>query len=283
MKQFFLSFIFIISLIITNQLAAQTGVAINSDGSAADGSAMLDVKASDKGILIPRVALTTSVTSPVNGLLVYQTGGTPGFYYYNGSAWIYIQNSGNTALNASNLTSGTVPIARLGASGTASATTFLRGDNTWAVPAGGSSGVTLDLIATITVPQNLGAGGSAVASTPVNFNTTNTSPAIAGASFNGTTYTVGQAGTYLIAVNLASTNTVVAGAWPVLYVNGSVVAYGTSGQSTNLPNSYSRATLTAVIILAAGNLVSVQASNTSTTATLTYTSDGTSRFTITKL
>ena len=36
-------------------------------------------------------------------------------------------------MNASNLTSGTVPIARLGTSGTKDSTTFLRGDNTFAV------------------------------------------------------------------------------------------------------------------------------------------------------
>jgi len=40
-----------------------------------------------------------------------------------------------TNLNASNIASGTVPTARLG-SGTANATTFLRGDQTWAAPAG---------------------------------------------------------------------------------------------------------------------------------------------------
>jgi len=43
-----------------------------------------------------------------------------------------------TALNATNLATGTVPTARLG-SGTASATTFLRGDNAWAAPAGGDN------------------------------------------------------------------------------------------------------------------------------------------------
>jgi hypothetical protein len=36
-----------------------------------------------------------------------------------------------TALNATQLTTGTVPVARLGASGTASASTYLRGDNAW--------------------------------------------------------------------------------------------------------------------------------------------------------
>lgn len=46
-----------------------------------------------------------------------------------------------TALNASNLSSGTVGTARLG-SGTANSTVFLRGDNTWATPSGGGGGGT---------------------------------------------------------------------------------------------------------------------------------------------
>ncbi|MGD9613852.1 MAG: beta strand repeat-containing protein [Alphaproteobacteria bacterium] len=47
--------------------------------------------------------------------------------------------------NASNLTSGTVPVARLGASGTRDATTVLHGDNTWKTLSGGGldlSGIT---------------------------------------------------------------------------------------------------------------------------------------------
>jgi len=54
-----------------------------------------------------------------------------------------------TALNATNLGSGTVPVNRLGTAGTRDATTFLRGDNTWAVVSGG--GAASDSFATISV------------------------------------------------------------------------------------------------------------------------------------
>jgi len=43
--------------------------------------------------------------------------------------------------SATDLSTGTVPIARLGASGSAGSSTFLRGDNVWATPAGGGGGV----------------------------------------------------------------------------------------------------------------------------------------------
>jgi plastocyanin len=53
-----------------------------------------------------------------------------------------------TNLNATNLASGTVPVNRLGTAGTRDATTFLRGDNTWAVVASGGAS---DSFATIAV------------------------------------------------------------------------------------------------------------------------------------
>ena len=84
-------------LLISSSSFAQ--VSINSTGNQPDNSAMLDVSAANKGVLIPRVALTgtndvTTVSSPAASLLVYNTATvsdvTPGFYYYNGAAWTRI-------------------------------------------------------------------------------------------------------------------------------------------------------------------------------------------------
>ncbi len=56
-------------------------VSINTTGNAPDGSAMLDISATNKGVLIPRVQLddaTTAdpVTSPADGLMIYNATGT---------------------------------------------------------------------------------------------------------------------------------------------------------------------------------------------------------------
>jgi hypothetical protein len=75
-------------------------VGINSNGATPDASAMLDISATNKGLLVPRVALTSTavagpITSPTTSLLVYNTATAgvapdnvvPGYYYWNGTAW----------------------------------------------------------------------------------------------------------------------------------------------------------------------------------------------------
>jgi len=76
------------------------GVAINTDGTAAANSAMLDVSSTSMGILIPRmdIAQRNLIDSPATGLLIYQTDNTPGFYFYDGSAWVVVGN-GATSIN----------------------------------------------------------------------------------------------------------------------------------------------------------------------------------------
>jgi hypothetical protein len=54
-------------------LNAGAQVAINTDNSVPDNSAMLDVKSSDKGILVPRMsaAKRDAISNPANGLLIF--------------------------------------------------------------------------------------------------------------------------------------------------------------------------------------------------------------------
>jgi hypothetical protein len=98
MKKHLLLIILFISSIASVNFCYAQGLAVNTDGSTADPSAMLDVKSNNQGILIPRVASTTSITSPVVGLLIFQTTPPIGFYYYDGATWDYLQNSANVTL-----------------------------------------------------------------------------------------------------------------------------------------------------------------------------------------
>jgi hypothetical protein len=70
-------------------LSAQTGVGINT--ATPEASSALDISSTSKGLLIPRMTEVQRTginpSESANGLLVYQTDGTSGFYYYNGMKW----------------------------------------------------------------------------------------------------------------------------------------------------------------------------------------------------
>lgn len=75
-----------------------------------DHSAILNVEASDKGVLLPRVALTSStdkltIPSPTTGLLVYNTGNatfpTEGYMFWNGTEWRMFASASSEAATAS--------------------------------------------------------------------------------------------------------------------------------------------------------------------------------------
>lgn len=69
------------------------GVAINTDNDHAHPSAILDIKSSNMGVLIPRITKANRPASPATGLLVYQIDNTPGFYYYDGNGWRILGSS----------------------------------------------------------------------------------------------------------------------------------------------------------------------------------------------
>ena len=87
------------SCFLTHVSMAQVGIGTSSPA----GSAMLDVTATNKGFLPPRVDLTSStdastISSPVAGLLVYCTGAgglSAGYYYWSGSVWTALGGGSN--------------------------------------------------------------------------------------------------------------------------------------------------------------------------------------------
>ncbi len=95
----------IVVFVIPFQLLSQTGIGTTTPHT----SAKLDITSTDKGFLPPRMTSSqrTSIQNPATGLMVYQTDGTAGLYYYNGTAWIYIINSTTNVVSITNGGTGT--------------------------------------------------------------------------------------------------------------------------------------------------------------------------------
>ncbi len=86
-NKFMKKILFIAFAIMLSGIYAQ--VAINTDGTDPDGSAMLEVKSTDKGFLMPRMNYNTmnGIQNPAEGLLVYVQD-KDAFYYFDGTEWI---------------------------------------------------------------------------------------------------------------------------------------------------------------------------------------------------
>lgn len=81
---------FILVMLIAFSLDGFSQVSINTSGNPPDADAMLDVEATDKGVLIPRITFANRPPASKSGMLIYQTDGNAGFYYANGLNWIKV-------------------------------------------------------------------------------------------------------------------------------------------------------------------------------------------------
>jgi trimeric autotransporter adhesin len=109
MKLRFRILILATSVFFTTKSFAQN-VAINEDGSAANANAILDIKSSNKGILIPRVSTAARLAIPnTKGLLVFDSTANS-FFFNTGAGWQNISGSasggwqltGNSGTDSSN-------------------------------------------------------------------------------------------------------------------------------------------------------------------------------------
>ena len=79
-------------------LFASSGLAQNiaitdDNGYSAESTAMLDVKSTSKGLLVPRMdsSQRVGIVSPATGLLVYDTDDNA-FFYFDGSGWLNLSS-----------------------------------------------------------------------------------------------------------------------------------------------------------------------------------------------
>ena len=79
----------IVTLLAVVLLTATTYAQIGINNETPDASAALDITSTTGGLLVPRMTETQrdAISPAATGLMIYQTDGTAGFYYYNGSSW----------------------------------------------------------------------------------------------------------------------------------------------------------------------------------------------------
>jgi len=129
------------ALLFSLQVSAQTGIGTTSP----HASAKFEVFSENKGFLPPRMTASQrgNIPSPAAGLMVYQTDGTSGLYYYNGSAWIYIINSTTNVVSVVNGGTGTT-------TSTGTGSVVLNTSPSFTTPSLGAASATSIVVPTIT-------------------------------------------------------------------------------------------------------------------------------------
>ena len=258
--------IFFIGLSLIALNATAQSVAINTDGSAADNSALLDLKSTNQGVLVPRMTQDNrnAIASPATGLMIFQTDNTAGFYY----------NAGTPA---------TPNWQVVGASSASSGPTLL-------VRASANSA--------ITVP--FANATASISPSPVIANCFGSVATNVGAAYNAATgvFTAPSAGLYLVSVQVITAAPVTTAVIiPYLDVNNDFINntsntntvlgpdfLGTATASaSSLPGTQNRGTLTTQVYLTAGQVFSIRFYQSSTAVQPISSTNGTTNFTVVKL
>ncbi|MBO9658440.1 MAG: hypothetical protein J7527_06415 [Chitinophagaceae bacterium] len=253
----------LLTLILLNTilLHAQNNVGVGT--ATPDASAVLDVSSSTQGMLLPRMTLAQRdlIASPATGLLIFQIDNTAGFYMNSGTpavpSW---QPLGGMALPTQTGNAGRY----LTTNGSALS---------WGTPAGGGSSLEL-VTSPVAIP-------SLAASVFVNmtFSTPSVSPTLG--TFDGTTYTVGASGNYLVNVSVVATS--LTSLYPrIVTSNGTIVGAGTAAGNLSAFGHSGFGTVSGVFSLQAGNTISFQIANSGSTAAVIPV-NALNRVTITKL
>lgn len=265
--------------------ARAQSVGIGTGATAPDASAALEVKSTTKGLLIPRMTAaqrTAIATTPPTGLMVYQTDGTAGFYYYNGTAWVAVSSPAVPAGGAT----GQVLSKNSG-------TDY---DTRWLTPSSSSTFPSIELSTSVTSAQNMPNLAGSNTYTPLIFSSSNgTGAALTGGNtWNGSVFTVGSTGTgtYQITVHMTPAPPSNLGVHFFLDKNNAIgnatsttAPYALSTYNLNASGGNLRfnSTISTVIYLAAGDQITFRAQSISTSTTSNTNPDGSNNIQIVRL
>jgi hypothetical protein len=90
--------------VVNNSNIYNNGASVGVGTNAPNASSKLEISSTTQGFLMPRMTLLqrNAISSPSIGLIIFQLDNTPGFYYYNGTAWVNIEGSGTTGSSNTN-------------------------------------------------------------------------------------------------------------------------------------------------------------------------------------
>lgn len=85
-----LSLLLALGLLFEVSDAVAQGVGIGTSDFVPTSDAVLELRSTTSGLLMPRMtqAQRNAIATPTEGVVIYQTDGTKGYYFYNGLAWI---------------------------------------------------------------------------------------------------------------------------------------------------------------------------------------------------
>jgi hypothetical protein len=129
--------ILILSVILMGSSLGVSQVAINTDGSTSDSSAILDVKSTDQGFLLPRMTISQrdGINSPAMGLFIFNTE-DQNLQVFDGSYWRPITMGSCSPPQPGSITGNTTPYQNaIGESYSISAVYGATSYN-WTIPSG---------------------------------------------------------------------------------------------------------------------------------------------------
>ena len=93
------------SWVVNNSNLFNNGSQVAVNTSTPNAAAILDVSSTTKGVLFPRMtkAQRQAIITPPAGLLVFQTDAPIGFYYFDGTHWVFLTGSSSVGTDPNTL------------------------------------------------------------------------------------------------------------------------------------------------------------------------------------